>query len=111
MTYLPWLFLAGAGIIEVGWALSLKLTDGYRNVGFLCLNVGLGLMGSFCLAQAMRVIPVSTAYPIWKGAAIIGIVVCEIHFDKQPFTASKLFFLSLIIIGIIGLRGPALGVK
>lgn len=99
-----WTFLLAAGIFEIGWAISLKLTNGWTHLGYLALNVTLGLGAAFCLAQAMRSIPLATAYPIWKGTAILGVMAYEMFVDKQPFNAARALFATLIIVGIVGLK-------
>lgn len=99
-----WMFLIGAGLIEIGWAFSLKLTNGYQHLGYLALNVTIGLIGSYFLAQAMRNIPMTTAYPIWKGIAIGGLVLIDVLLDKKPMEISKIFFIIMIVVGIVGLK-------
>jgi len=99
-----WVFLVAAGVLEVGWAISLKLTDGWTNLFFLGVNVAFGLAAAFCLSQAMRSIPVMTAYPIWKGMAIIGLFVWETWIDRQPISVLRALFAALIVVGIVGLK-------
>ena len=105
-----WAFLMAAGLLEIGWAISLKMTEGFTKLPYLAVNVCFGLAAAFCLAQAMRSIPLTSAYPIWKGLAIIGLFVWETFVDKQPFHMSKVVYAALIVIGIVGLKissGPA----
>ena len=101
---MQWVMLGLAGVLEIGWAISLKLTDGWTKFGFLALNVAFGLGAAYSLAQALKAIPLATAYIIWKGIAILGLIVYEIWYEKQPFQAAKLVFALLIIVGIVGLK-------
>ncbi len=103
MTY-SWLMLGLAGILEIGWAISLKLTEGWTKLGYLAINVAFGLGAAFSLSQAMKNIPLATSYLIWKGIAILGIVAYEYFWDHQPISVGKIVFGSLILIGIVGLK-------
>ena len=103
MTY-RWLMLFLAGLLEIGWAISLKMTEGWTKLPWLGVNILFGLGAAFSLAQAMKAIPLGTAYLIWKGIAIIGIVIYEYFYDHQPLSVSKVVFGLLILIGIVGLK-------
>ena len=103
MTY-NWLMLGLAGLLEIGWAISLKLTEGWTKIGWLGINILFGLGAAASLAQSMRAIPLATAYLIWKGIAILGIVAYEYVWDNQPVTLGKAVFGALILIGIVGLK-------
>ena len=99
-----WVLLFAAGVLEIGWAISLKLTDGWTHFGFLAVNVAFGLGAAFCLAQSLKLIPLATAYIVWKGIAILGLLFYETWIDKQPFSPVKLVFTLLIAAGIVGLK-------
>jgi quaternary ammonium compound-resistance protein SugE len=57
--------------------------------------------------MAMKTIPVSTAMAIWFGVALIGVKIVDTYYFKVPFAYSQLFFMLLIIIGVIGLKRTA----
>ncbi|NDC24318.1 MAG: hypothetical protein EB078_05365 [Proteobacteria bacterium] len=99
-----WCFLLGAGIVEIAWALTLKMTNGYQHMGYLIVNVLIGLAGSYLLALALKHIPITTAYPIWKGIAIGGLVFLDLILEKKPLDMYRIFFITLIVGGIIGLK-------
>jgi len=99
-----WFMLILAGILEIGWAISLKLTEGWTKIPYLIINVLFGLGAAYSLAQSMKTIPLATAYLIWKGIAILGIVVYEFFYDQQPITVAKAVFGGLILVGIVGLK-------
>lgn len=99
-----WIFLAVAGLLEIGWAVSLKLTDGFTRHIYFVSNVLFGLGAAFCLAQAMRSIPASTAYSIWKGVAVVGLIAWELAVDGEPASWRKMFFVALILVGVAGLK-------
>ncbi len=103
MTY-NWLMLGLAGLLEIGWAISLKMTEGWTKLPWLAVNVLFGLGAAASLAQSMKAIPLATAYLVWKGVAILGIVAYEYFYDHQPMSTGKIVFGALILVGIVGLK-------
>jgi quaternary ammonium compound-resistance protein SugE len=100
----PWLYLAAAGIAEVGFTTFMKLSDGFRRWGF---NVGFAAcaIASFALLNlATRNLSLGTAYAIWTGMGAFGTVAVGILFFADPATPWRLVFLTTLIVSIIGLR-------
>ena len=58
----------------------------------------------YLLARATQVIPLGTAYAIWVGIGTVGAVVLGVLFFKEPINLPRLFFLSLLVISIVGLK-------
>lgn len=101
---MAWLLLILAGILEVGWAIGLKYTEGFTRlwptVGTLAaMVVSLGLLGI-----AMRSLPVGTAYAVWVGVGAVGTVILGIVLLNEPANAARLLSVGLILAGIIGLK-------
>ncbi|WP_067981509.1 quaternary ammonium compound efflux SMR transporter SugE [Neptuniibacter pectenicola] len=99
-----WFILIIAGLLEIGWAIGLKYTDGFTrlwpSIGTLLL-----LLASFLLlAFAMKALPVGTAYAVWVGIGAIGTAIFGIFLFGESTDPLKLLSLSLIFIGIIGLK-------
>ncbi|KXJ55117.1 quaternary ammonium compound efflux SMR transporter SugE [Neptuniibacter pectenicola] len=99
-----WFILILAGLLEIGWAIGLKYTDGFTrlwpSIGTLLL-----LLASFLLlAFAMKALPVGTAYAVWVGIGAIGTAIFGIFLFGESTDPLKLLSLSLIFIGIIGLK-------
>ena len=68
----------------------------------------IGMLFSFLfLAQATKVLPLGTSYAIWTGIGALGAVIVGILLFKEPFTAQRIFFASLLLIGIIGLKATS----
>lgn len=99
-----WIYLLIAGILEIGFAVTLKLTLDQKNsplniLFFICL------FGSFYFLQkSLSTIPIGTAYGIWTGIGAVGVAVIGIIYFKDPMIIGRLLFLSLLIISIIGLK-------
>jgi len=99
-----WIVLIVAGLLEIGWAIGLKYTEGFTrlwpSVGtFLSMTVSIALLGF-----AMRTLPVGTAYAIWTGIGATGTVVLGITLYNEPATAARLLCVGLIVCGIVGLK-------
>lgn len=101
---MPWVFLGIAGPLEVFWATFLKLSHGFTKLGFSVLTIA-GMLASFyCLSQATKVLPMGTAYAIWTGIGALGSVIVGIVVFREPVTALRLFFVAMLLAGIVGLK-------
>jgi quaternary ammonium compound-resistance protein SugE len=99
-----WVFLILASAFEIGWVFSLKATEGFTRFTPIIFYACCGLGAAFFLSQAMRAIPTGTAYAIWVGLAIAGSNLITIAFLDEPLKLSKLLFIALILIGVVGLK-------
>ena len=105
-TYLAWILLIIAGLFEIGWPLGFKLASMHSKyfIWFIGLSIlSMGLSGYF-LYLAQKSIPIGTAYVIWTGIGAIGTVLLGILFFHDSANIFRLLFLSLILIGIVGLK-------
>ncbi|GAB3722483.1 hypothetical protein GCM10027594_03220 [Hymenobacter agri] len=117
----PWFSLFLASFMEVCWTYSLKALSMQRikeiawahSLGQpalllpvlpLLAYVGFGLANVWFLSLAMRDIPTATAYSAWMALAVVGIKLVDTLYLKQPFSWLSVFYTSLIIIGVLGLR-------
>lgn len=93
-----------AGLLEVGWALGLKYSQGFTRIGPSIATV-LGMIASFYfLALALRTLPLGNAYAIWTGIGTVGTVLVGIVLFKEPLDAMRLLCILLIVGGIAGLK-------
>lgn len=101
---LAWLYLIVAGLFEIVFALALKFSDGFTRLWpTLSVLVG-GLLSLFFLAQAVRSLPIGTAYAVWTGIGAVGTAVVGILLLAEPRDALRLASIALIVVGIAGLR-------
>lgn len=100
-----WLYLVVAGLFEIGWPLGLKLASNpSMKVWGLLLAVGcMGLSGLF-LWLALKGIPMGSAYAVWTGIGAAGTFVLGILVFHEPAEFARMFFVALIIAGIVGLK-------
>lgn len=101
---MAWLYLIVAGLLEVVWATAMKYSDGFTKLWPSVLTIG-GMLASFgLLALAMKELPLGTAYGIWTGIGAVGAVIVGLVFLGEPATLQRLFFIALILTGLVGLK-------
>lgn len=99
-----WLLLLLAGLMEIGWIYSLKLTDGFTKIIPLIFYGFFGFTSAFLLSKSIRTIPLGVAYSIWMGIGIIGTVLVENTIQQKNYNSYTYLFIAVIIAGIIGLK-------
>ena len=101
---MAWIYLFIAGALEVGWAIGLKYSAGFTKlVPSVLTLVGMAASGVF-LALAVQKLPLGTAYAIWTGIGAVGTVLLGMVLFDEPATATRLFFIAFIVMGIICLK-------
>ncbi len=99
-----WLLLIAAGLFEIGWAIGLKTTSGFTKFWPSVGTVTAMAISFFLLSQALKTIPLGTAYAVWTGIGTVGTVILGIIFFNEPREIARVVCLLLIISGIIGLK-------
>jgi quaternary ammonium compound-resistance protein SugE len=89
-----WLLLLAAGLLEVGWAVGMKTTDGFTRPVPTAIVTGL----------AMKTLPVGTAYAVWVGIGAAGAALLGMWLYSEPAGAARLLCIALIVGGVIGLK-------
>ncbi len=99
-----WIILLAAGLLEVGWALGLKYTEGLTRL-WPTVWTGLSMLLSVgLLGVAMKSLPVGTAYAMWVGIGAIGTTVMGMVLFGEPANTIRLLSLLFIAFGIFGLK-------
>lgn len=102
-----WIILITAGIFEVAFAFCLgkaKETTG-THMMLWYMSFGISLVVSMVLLiKSIETIPIGTAYAVWTGIGAVGTVLVGIYVFNEPATFQRLFFISTLIISIIGLK-------
>ncbi|HSH62834.1 multidrug efflux SMR transporter [Methyloceanibacter sp.] len=101
---MAWAYLVLAGLFEIGFASTLKLTDGFTRAWPTLVFLFCAITSFVLLAKAAQTLPIGTAYAVWTGIGAAGTVIVGILLFKEPATALRLFFLGTLIASIIGLR-------
>ncbi len=104
---MAWTYLVLAGLLEVGWAIGLKYTDGFTRLVPSVLTA-LSMIGSVVLlGLALKTLPVGTGYAVWTGIGTVGTALLGIVLLGEPATAMRLACIGLIVLGILGLKFAA----
>lgn len=104
---MEWIFLVIAGGLEVFWSTCMKYSEGFTDLKFSILTI-IGMIFSFLfLSQATKSLHLGTAYAVWTGIGALGAVIVGIVLFKEPVTAARIFFVSLLLIGIVGLKATS----
>ena len=99
-----WLALLGAGLLEVGWALGLKYSDGLTRFWPTAATV-IAIVLSFALmALALRSLPFGTAYAVWTGIGAVGSILVGMLLYSEPTDPVRIVCLTLIVAGMVGLK-------
>jgi len=101
---MAWVYLFLAGLGEVGWAVGLRYTEGFTRLVPSVLTVLTMTVSVFLLAQAVRTLPIGTAYAVWTGIGAAGTAILGMVLFGEPREAARLLCLALIVVGAVGLR-------
>jgi len=99
-----WIFLALAGVFEVLFAATLKLTENFTRLYPTLIFITFAILSFYFLTKAIESIPLGTAYVIWTGIGAVGTVLVGIFFYNEPASFLRLFFISTLVISIVGLK-------
>lgn len=103
-TRLAWILLLVAGALEIVWAIGIKYTEGFTKLWPSALTIATAAASFFLLAQAVKALPVGTAYAVWGGIGAVGVAIIGILVFNESIHWTRLVFLALIITGIVGLK-------
>lgn len=99
-----WGVLLAAGGCEIIWAVGLKYAAGFTRPLPSAISVGFMVASVLLLAQAVKVLPLGTAYAVWTGIGAVGTALCGIWLFDEPREAWRLACIALIVAGIVGLK-------
>lgn len=99
-----WIILIIAGLFEIAWAIGIKYSEGFTKpipsiLTLICMIISFGL-----LSYSVKHIPIGTAYAVWTGIGAVGTAILGIFLFQESKEFLRMFFIFLIIVGIIGLR-------
>ena len=100
----PWIYLVGAGIFEVGFTTFMKLSDNFTHLKYSVLFLVCATISFTLLGFAMKSIPLGTSYAVWTGIGAVGTAAVGMIFFEDPATFGRIFFLMLIIAGVVGMK-------
>lgn len=101
---MAWAILFTAGLLEIGWAIGLKYTEGFTRLLPSLWTIASMILSIVLLGLALKTLPVGTAYAVWTGIGAVGTAALGIYLFAEPATVARLLCIGLILSGIIGLK-------
>lgn len=101
---MAWFILVIAGLLEVLWAAGLKSTHGFTRLWPSVLTIAAITLSMYLLSVAVRTLPIGTAYAVWVGIGAAGTAIVGILLFKDHASAARIFFLTLLLVSIVGLK-------
>lgn len=119
-----WLFLFSAAFFEALWTFSLKFLN-FKAIGLsfkkhellskefgneilpLIGYIIFGAINIYLLSLALKNIPTTTAIAVWMASSLIFTKIVDIFYFKSNLNISEVFFIGLIVVGIVGLKKVA----
>jgi len=98
---MPWIFLVCAGLLEIGWAYSMKRSEGFTLLGPSLITVAAMVASFMLLSLAMRALPLGTVYTIWTGIGAVGAFLVGITVLGEPLTPARLLGAGFILAGMV----------
>ena len=96
-----WICLVIAGIFEVVWAYSMKLSEGFSKPLPTLITLVMMIASFGLLSYAMRTIPLGTAYTIWTGIGAVGAFIVGIVVLGEQLSTLRVIAAILIVCGIV----------
>ena len=104
---MDWIYPAIAGLLEIGWAIGLKYTEGFSKLVPSALTGAAMVASLFFLSQALKTIPVGTGYAVWTGIGAVGTAALGIILFSESANPMRILCLLLVVAGILGLKFTA----
>ncbi|MBR0399701.1 MAG: multidrug efflux SMR transporter [Mogibacterium sp.] len=101
---MEWVYLLIAGIFEVGWAVSMKLSEGFTKLVPSVVTAVGSIASAVFLALALRKLPLGTAYAMWTGFGILGTTILGALMFRETISLPQAGCVIMIAAGIIGLK-------
>jgi quaternary ammonium compound-resistance protein SugE len=101
---MAWIYIFIASIFEISWAVGLKYSNGFSNFYPSIFTIITMILSYVFLSLGAKSLPIGTAYAVWTGIGAVGTALYGILFFNESKDFLRIFFIFLIVVGIIGLR-------
>lgn len=101
---MSWFLLLAAGLLEVVWAFTMKRSDGFSSLGPSVITIAAMIASFLLLAQAMKLLPLGTAYAVWTGIGALGAFLVGVLVLGEQANAIRIASVVLILAGLVGLK-------
>jgi len=104
---MAWVLLVAAGLLEVVWAFTMKLSDGFTRIGYSAITLVTTVASFILLSASMGTLPLGTAYTIWTGIGAVGAFVAGILFLGEVASPMRILAAALIVGGLVLMKVSA----
>ncbi|WP_420971346.1 DMT family transporter [Bradyrhizobium sp. B120] len=101
---IAWIALVVAGLLDVGWAISMKYAEGYTRLGWTLVSLLLLAAFVFLLGRALQVLGVGVAYTVWTGIGAVGTLTMGVLLFNEAVNPMKVAGIALVLVGIAALK-------
>ncbi len=101
---MAWIQLIVAGLLETGWAIGMKYSDGLSKLWPSVIAIVVSILSFLLLARALKDLPMGTGYAVWTGIGAVGAAIFGIILFKEPANPLRLTCIAMIVAGIVGLK-------
>jgi quaternary ammonium compound-resistance protein SugE len=101
---MAWICLIIAGLLEIGWAVGLKYTQGFSRLWPSLATLAAMIASFLLLAQALKTIPVGTGYAVWTGIGAAGTALVGMALLGESREIGRIACIALILAGVVGLK-------
>lgn len=101
---MAWIYLIIAGLLEIGWAVGLKYTEGFSRFWPSVATISAMIVSFGLLSLALKTIPVGTGYTVWTGIGAAGTAIIGMIFLGEPRETLRMICILLIVAGVVGLK-------
>lgn len=101
---IAWIALVVAGLLDVGWAISMKYAEGYTRFGWTLVSLALLAAFVFLLGRALQVLGVGVAYTVWTGIGAVGTLTMGVLLFNEALNPMKVAGIALVLVGIAALK-------
>ncbi len=98
---MAWVILILAGIFEIIWAYSMKMSEGFTRLTPSVVTIVFMILSVVLLSISMRTLPLGTAYTVWTGIGAMGSFILGIMVLNEPMTAMRMIAAVLIVSGLV----------
>jgi len=100
----PWVLIIISGILEIGWAYTLKLSEMYTKPTYAVANIIIMIVSLYLMTSALKHLPLGTAYAVWVAIGSLGVALIGILFLGESKSFLRIAFLLIVIFGVVGLK-------
>ncbi|MEQ8267932.1 MAG: multidrug efflux SMR transporter [Parvibaculum sp.] len=101
---MAWIYLLIASAAEIVWAFTLKASEGFTRPSMVALNIAALLVAVWFLVQAMRTLPLGTAYAVWTGIGVVGAAILGVVLLGESAAPARLAAIGMIVAGVVLLK-------